>query len=90
VRDPFFTSESSSPEKNRLASSGNGANTRQDSSLKSLFRQNIHFKAEKTVQYRSVLWTPFFYKPYSPIIAENARQSHDKAHQIDHVGESGN
>jgi hypothetical protein len=60
VRDPFFTSESSQPEKNRLASSGNGANTRQDYSLKSLFCQNIHFKANKTVQFSGLLRAPFF------------------------------
>ncbi|MFA5212908.1 MAG: hypothetical protein WC406_06225, partial [Methanoregula sp.] len=56
----MFTSESSPPEKNRLASSGSGANTRQDSSLKLLFCQNTHFKAEKTVQFSGVLRTPFF------------------------------
>jgi len=60
VRDPFFTSESSQPEKIRLVSSGSGANTQQDSSLKLLFCQNIHFKANKTVQYRSVLRDSLF------------------------------
>ena len=60
VRDPFFTSESSQPGKNRLVSSGNGANTRQYYPLKLLFCQNIDFKSNKTVQYRSVLRAPFF------------------------------
>ena len=59
VRDPFFTSESSPPEKNRLVSSGSGANTRQDSSFKLLFCQNTHFKTEKTVQFSGVLRDPF-------------------------------
>ncbi len=59
VRDPFFTSENSQPEKNRLVSSGNGANTRQDYSLKLLFCQNIHFKSNKTVQFSGLLTASF-------------------------------
>ena len=82
VRDPFFTSESSQPEKNRLVSSGNGANTRQDYSLKLLFCQNIHFKSNKTVQFSGLLTASFLafirvgfsgktgYKcPWLPVIA---------------------
>ena len=90
MRDPFFTPEPSNPEKIRSVSSGNCANTRQDSLLKLFFCQNTHFKAEKTVQYRSLLPDTCSYQSCSPIITENACQSQGNALQIDHVGESGN
>jgi len=43
-----------------VVSSGNGANTRQDYSLKLLFCQNTHFKANKTVQFSGLLRASFF------------------------------
>jgi hypothetical protein len=75
VRDPFFTSESSPPEKNRLVSSGNGANTRQDYSLKLLFHQNNDFNRDFTVQFSGLLTASFFgiyYKVFREKRAANA------------------
>jgi hypothetical protein len=89
VRDPFFTSENSQPEKNRLVSRGNGANTRQDYSLKLLFCQNIHFKSNKTVQYSGLLRASFFSIYYSRFFGKNGLQMPLAARYRDHVGEFG-